>query len=53
MKAVANQDWVLLIHQLPPKPTNLRVSVWRKLQNLGAMAIKELSLPAPIQREDT
>jgi len=34
------QDWILLIHQLPPKPTNLRVRIWRKLQKLGAIAIK-------------
>jgi hypothetical protein len=33
-------DWILLIHQLPPKPTNLRVRIWRKLQKLGAVAIK-------------
>ena len=33
-------EWVLLIHQLPPKPTNLRVRIWRKLQKLGAVAIK-------------
>lgn len=36
----AKQGWLLLIHQLPPKPTNLRVRVWRKLQKLGAVAIK-------------
>ena len=29
-----------MIHQLPPKPTNLRVRIWRKLQKLGAVAIK-------------
>ncbi len=34
------QTWILLIHQLPPKPTNLRVRIWRKLQKLGALAIK-------------
>src|ERR1051325_10443300 len=34
------QDWLLLVHQLPPKPTNLRVRAWRKLQKLGAVAIK-------------
>src|SRR5678816_4239937 len=33
-------EWVLLIHQLPPRPTNLRVRIWRKLQKLGAIAIK-------------
>jgi len=36
----AKQEWMLLIHQLPPKPTNLRVRTWRKLQKLGAVAIK-------------
>jgi len=35
-----SQQWILLIHQLPPKPTNLRVRIWRKLQKLGAVAIK-------------
>ena len=33
-------EWMLLIHQLPPKPTNLRVGTWRKLQKLGAVSIK-------------
>lgn len=32
--------WILLIHQLPARPTNLRVRIWRKLQKLGAVAIK-------------
>src|SRR4029453_4178591 len=36
----SNQEWILLIHQLPPQPTNLRVRIWRKLQRLGAVAIK-------------
>jgi hypothetical protein len=36
----AKQEWILLIHQLPPKPTNLRVRIWRKLQKLGAISIK-------------
>ena len=35
-----DQEWLLLIHQLPPKPTNLRVRIWRKLQKLGAVSIK-------------
>jgi hypothetical protein len=33
-------EWILLVHQLQPKPTNLRVRIWRKLQKLGAVAIK-------------
>jgi len=36
----SNREWILLIHQLPPHPTNLRVRIWRKLQRLGAVAIK-------------
>lgn len=36
----AKQEWILLIHQLPPKPTSLRVRTWRKLQKLGAVSIK-------------
>jgi hypothetical protein len=39
-EAAQSQGWLLLIHQLPPKPTNLRVRIWRKLQKLGAVAIK-------------
>lgn len=39
-RSSTKQDWLLLIHQLPPKPTNLRVRIWRKLQKLGAVSIK-------------
>ena len=39
-KSLTKPDWILLIHQLPPKPTSLRVRVWRKLQRIGAVAIK-------------
>ena len=48
------QDWILLIHQLPPKPTNLRVRIWRKLQKLGAVAIKNsvYVLPATDQAHE-
>jgi hypothetical protein len=38
--SVKKPEWILLIHQLPPKPTNLRVRIWRKLQKLGSVAIK-------------
>jgi hypothetical protein len=33
--------WLLLVHQLPPVPSNLRVRTWRRLQGLGAVAIKQ------------
>ena len=32
--------WLLLIHQIPPKPNYFRVRIWRRLQRLGAVAIK-------------
>jgi hypothetical protein len=32
--------WLLLIHQIPPKPNYFRVKVGRRLQRLGAVAIK-------------
>ena len=32
--------WLLLIHQLPPKPDYFRVKIWRRLRGLGAVAIK-------------
>jgi hypothetical protein len=37
--APANR-WLLLVHQLPPKPSYARVKVWRRLQGLGAVALK-------------
>src|SRR5215475_9399220 len=36
----AETRWLLLIHQIPPKPNYLRVKVGRRLQRLGAVAIK-------------
>src|SRR5579859_6395319 len=32
--------WLLLIHQIPPKPDYLRVKISRRLQRVGAVAIK-------------
>ena len=33
-------EWLLLIHQLPPKPDYLRVKIARRLQRIGAIALK-------------
>ncbi|MGE0553820.1 MAG: chromate resistance protein ChrB domain-containing protein [Gemmatimonadales bacterium] len=33
-------SWLMLIHQIPPKPDYLRVKVRRRLQQLGAIAVK-------------
>lgn len=32
--------WLLLVHQLPPRPSNLRVHVWRRLQQIGAVSLR-------------
>jgi hypothetical protein len=45
--AVTADRWLLLIHQLPAKPAYLRVKVWRRLQALGAVAVKKCGLRAP------
>ena len=36
----SDAPWLVLIHQIPPKPAYFRVKVWRRLQALGAVAIK-------------
>jgi hypothetical protein len=40
--------WLLLVHQLPAKPAYLRVKIWRRLQGLGAILVKNsvYALPA-------
>lgn len=43
-----DMPWLLLIHQLPAKPAYARVKVWRRLQALGAVTVKNAvyALPA-------
>ena len=36
----AGARWLLLIHQIPPKPDYLRVKIGRRLQRIGAVPIK-------------
>jgi hypothetical protein len=38
--AEAAARWLLLIHQLPAKPAYVRVKLWRRLAEIGAVAIK-------------
>jgi hypothetical protein len=33
--------WLILVHQLPAQPSNLRVRTWRRLQQIGALAVKQ------------
>lgn len=39
-RATAPIEWIALLHQLPTKPPYLRVKIWRRLQAIGAVAIK-------------
>jgi hypothetical protein len=50
-----SKKWLLLIHQIPPKPNALRVKIWRRLQQVGAVAIKQSVYVMPLSdssRED-
>src|SRR6266508_6856041 len=44
-------SWLLLIHQLPAKPAYLRVKIWRRLQGLGAIAVKNAVHALPMNEE--
>src|SRR5687767_9516536 len=48
---VSSPPWLLLIHQLPPKPDYLRVKVRRRLQRLGAVALKSTVYVLPHRAE--
>ena len=37
---MADEPWILLIHQLPPKPDYLRAKIGRRLARIGAVTIK-------------
>ena len=39
--------WLLLIHQLPPKPAYLRVKAARRLARVGAVALKNTVYALP------
>ena len=43
--------WLLLIHQLPAKPAYVRVKIWRRLQALGAVTVKNAVYALPANGE--
>jgi hypothetical protein len=43
--------WLLLLHQIPKQPDYLRVKVWRRLQRLGAVSIKNAVYALPRSEE--
>jgi hypothetical protein len=53
-KASRDGGWLLLIHQIPPKPNYFRVKIWRRLQRLGAVGIKNsvYALPSSDQAHE-
>src|SRR5262249_29772758 len=48
---VLAQSWLLLVHQLPAKPAYLRVKIWRRLQDIGAVAVKNAVHALPMNEE--
>jgi hypothetical protein len=53
--AAREHRWLLFVHQLPSTPSNLRVRTWRRLQQIGALPVKNALyvLPdTPSARED-
>lgn len=51
METKEPRKWLLLIHQIPPKPNALRVKIWRRLQQVGAVAIKQSVYAMPLSEE--
>jgi hypothetical protein len=53
--APVGHRWLVFIHQLPARPSNARVKTWRRLQQIGAVLVKNAVhvLPNTVQaRED-
>jgi hypothetical protein len=36
-----NPDWLVIAYTLPPEPSRLRVSIWRRLRKVGAVYLEE------------
>jgi hypothetical protein len=47
MVTVKGRGWVLLLYNVPPKPTAGRVAVWRKLKRLGAILLHDSAWVLP------
>jgi hypothetical protein len=51
MKERPEPRWLLLLHQIPRQPDYVRVKVWRRLQRLGAVSIKNAVYALPRSEE--
>jgi hypothetical protein len=49
--APTGSRWLLLLHQLPAKPAYLRVKVWRRLQSIGSVAVKNAVYALPCDEQ--
>src|SRR5690348_6345269 len=49
----AGRGWLLLIYRVPPEPTRLRSTVWRRIKSLGAIYLQNsvAALPASAANE--
>lgn len=50
--AISTGPWLALLHQLPAKPPYFRVKIWRRLQAIGAVPLKNAVHVLP-RRPDT
>ncbi len=49
----ADPGWLVLIYRVPPEPTRLRSTVWRRIKSLGAIYLQNsaAALPASVATE--
>ena len=40
-------NWLLLVYRVPPEPTRLRATVWRRLKGLGAIYLQNSAAALP------
>jgi hypothetical protein len=40
--------WLLLIYRVPPEPTRLRSTVWRRIKSLGAIYLQNSVAALPV-----
>jgi len=48
VKEAEPTTWLMLIHQIPNSPPYLRVKMWRRLQKIGAVAVKNAVYVLPL-----
>lgn len=51
MSSDRDKTWLVLVHQIPPKPDALRVKIWRRLQQIGAVALKQSVYVMPLSEQ--